>query len=128
LKKKLFVSWVTSVCIILGLAACNFGAEAPGGKPIGASQEETPPKEAAPPRPAVPKEQWKVKDADSAKTFLQNCDPVKEGSLTLIIEQEATPESPVWWVGLQIPNGPLLDRCSVDAETQKLFCRGDTCP
>ena len=126
MKKNLFVSSIT-VSIILGLVACNSGTEAPSGKAIGASQEEAPPKE-APPRPAVPKEQWKVKDADSAKTFLQSCGPVKEGALTLTIEQEATPESPVWWVGLQLSDGRLLDRCSVDAETQKVFCRGDTCP
>lgn len=125
MKKNLFVSWAL---IALGLSACNFGTEAPSGKAIGASQEEAPSKEAAPQRPAVPRDLWKVKDAESAKGFLKECGPVKEGALQLTIEQEATPELPVWWVGLQIPNGPLLDRCSVDAETQALFCRGDTCP
>jgi cell division protein FtsN len=105
----------------IALAACTTKTETPTDKTPAPTAE-------APARPPVPKEQWKVKDADSAKTFLQTCEPVKDGSLTLTIEQEATPESPVWWVGLQIPGGPLLDRCSVDAETQKLFCRGDTCP
>ena len=127
MKKNLFVSSITAG-LVLGLSACNFGTEAPSGKAIGTSQEEAPPKEVAPPRPAVPKEQWKVKDADSAKAFLQSCGPVKEGLLLLTIEQEATPESPVWWVGLQLSDGRLLDRCSVDAETQTLFCRGGTCP
>src|SRR5688572_22746542 len=80
--------------------------EAPKGSPV---TGEAPLTTEAPARPAVPKDKWKVKSAEEAKVFLQSCEPVKEGSLLLTVEQEATPEFPLWWIGLQIKDGPLLD-------------------
>jgi hypothetical protein len=105
------------------LMSCE-SPKAPQGESVSTPPQVAPSPERAP----VPREKWKVTSADAAKVFLQSCSSVKEGSLLLTVEQEATPEYPLWWIGLQIKDGPLLDRCSIDAETQELFCRGDTCP
>jgi hypothetical protein len=68
-----------------------------------------------------------VKDAETAKAKFADCEVVRAGVTPQII-QEASPTAPVWAVGLVLPDQVLLDRCYVDALSEKFHCSGGTCP
>lgn len=98
----------------------------PSGAPLGGAPEESGAPAPAPAPREVPREEWKIKDLETAKRPFAGCRALGEG-LSLVTLQEASPAAPVWVFGISLPDHTLLDRCYVDALSQRAHCAGDTC-